>query len=134
MQNCDRLAADLLAERIEGQRIECAVASIDDYGRSIASCSHEGEDLSGWMVREGYALAFVRFSDRYVAEEHAARASEAGLWRAAVEAPWDYRAHRWEFSAQEAPECCPIKVPVRSSGPTADGRGRLRSGLSVTPR
>ena len=94
LRSCGRVAADFLADRIDGQRIECSVAAIDDYDRSIASCSHQGEDVSGWMVREGYALAFVRYSNRYVEEERVARERHAGLWRATVEPPWEYRAHR----------------------------------------
>jgi endonuclease YncB( thermonuclease family) len=116
LSSCGRVAADFLAERIEGQQIECDVVAIDDYGRSIASCIHNGEELSSWMVREGYALAFVRFSDRYAADEQAARAQQAGLWRATVEPPWEFRAKRWEFAAQEAPEGCPIKGNISEHG------------------
>lgn len=117
LRNCGKVAADFLADRIEGQLVTCEVADIDDYGRAIASCGHVGEDLSGWPVRDGYALAFVRYSDRYVPEKQAARAREAGLWRAIIEPPWEYRAHRWEFAAQEAPEGCPIKGNIsRNNG------------------
>ncbi len=116
LRSCGSVAADFLAERIEGQQIECDVAAIDDYGRSIASCAHHGEDISGWMVREGYALAFVRFSDRYAADEQAARAQQAGLWRGTVEPPWEFRAKRWAFAAQEAPEGCPIKGNISENG------------------
>lgn len=41
------------------------------------------------MVREGWALAFVRYSRNYVEEESAAH---AGLWAGAFIAPWDWRA------------------------------------------
>jgi hypothetical protein len=109
------VAAAFLAERIEGKRLECTVAAIDDYGRSIASCSHQGEDISGWMVREGHAMAFVRYSNRYTADEEAARARQAGLWRATVQPPWEYRAERWAVAEQEAPEGCPIKGNISHS-------------------
>ena len=48
---CGRLAADFLAGRIEGGAIACDVSEIDTYGRSIATCRHNGDDLSAWMVR-----------------------------------------------------------------------------------
>lgn len=117
LRKCGKVAADFLAERIEGQRIECDVAGLNTYGRAIASCSHEGEDVSGWMVREAFALAFVRYSDRYVAEEEAARTRQSGLWRATVQPPWEYRAERWAVAEQEAPEGCAIKGNIsRESG------------------
>lgn len=117
LRRCGKLAADFLADRIDGQTVVCAVASVDHYGRSIASCSYDGEDISGTLVREGYALAYVKFSDRYAAEEADARTREAGLWRATVEPPWEYRAHRWEGARQEAPEGCPIKGNIsRNNG------------------
>lgn len=109
LRSCGRLAADVLADRIESQSVECVVASVDHYGRSIASCSYEGEDISGWLVREGYALAYMKYSDRYAADEADARTREAGLWRATVEPPWEYRAHRWGAAKQQAPDGCPIK-------------------------
>lgn len=115
--HCGKLAAIFLGDRIEGQQIECVVSTIDEFGRTVASCRHQGEDLSGWLVREGYALAFVRYSDRYVADEAAARERQAGLWAATVEPPWEYRARRWAASGEEAPDSCRIKGNIsRESG------------------
>ena len=45
------------------------------------------------MVREGYALAFVKYSTVYVDDEIAAREAQRGLWSGAFIAPWDWR-HR----------------------------------------
>lgn len=50
------------------------------------------EDVDRWMARQGWALAFVRYSRSYVEEESAARAAHAGLWAGAFIAPWDWRA------------------------------------------
>ena len=43
------------------------------------------------MVAGGWALAFRRYSDIYVGQEKAARASQAGMWSGAFIAPWDWR-------------------------------------------
>ena len=43
--------------------------------------------------REGWALAFVRYSKTYVADEAAAREARRGIWSGAFIAPWDWR-HR----------------------------------------
>jgi hypothetical protein len=45
------------------------------------------------MVREGLALAFVKYSRDYVDDEVTARKQHKGLWAGAFIAPWDWR-HR----------------------------------------
>jgi endonuclease YncB( thermonuclease family) len=116
LRDCGAFVADVLDGRIRGQSIECEVLAIDEYKRRIASCSHAGEDLSTWLVSEGLALAFRRFSERLVPVEEAAKAAGRGLWQTTFEAPWDYRAHRWEAAAQEAPEGCAIKGNINRDG------------------
>jgi hypothetical protein len=68
------------------------------------------------MVREGYALAFVKFSQRFVDDEADARQRRVGLWRGEIEPPWLYRAKRWEVAAQQAPAGCPIKGNISQDG------------------
>lgn len=43
------------------------------------------------MVRDGWALAFVRYSKRYVEDEAAARTAKAGMWGGTFVEPWNYR-------------------------------------------
>ena len=116
LRDCGALVADVLARRIRGQSVECAVHAIDEYERRIASCSLAGEDLSTWLVSEGLALAFRRFSERLVPAEEEAKAAGRGLWQTMFEAPWEYRAHRWEVAAQQAPEGCAIKGNINRDG------------------
>jgi hypothetical protein len=75
------------------QAWECETTGTDRYGRSLGNCFIEGEDVSAWMVRSGWALSFVRYSHAYDADEVAARDAHAGLWSGAFIAPWDWR-HR----------------------------------------
>ena len=113
---CGRLAAEILAGRIEGATVVCKSAETDTYGRHIASCEHNGEDLSTWLVREGYALAFRKYSSRLVGLEEEARSEARGLWQGTVEPPWEFRARRWVGAAQGAPDGCPIKGTISRSG------------------
>src|SRR6202042_3687995 len=62
-----------------------------DRRRSVARCEVDGEDIQKWMVRNGWALAYVRFSHDYDADEKAARDAKAGMWQGAFIAPWDLR-------------------------------------------
>jgi endonuclease YncB( thermonuclease family) len=116
MRSCGAFAADVLAERIRGQKVECEVHSIDECDRRLASCSHAGEDLSTWLVSQGLALAFRRFSEKLVPEEEAAKAAGRGLWQTTFEAPWAYRADRWAVAVQASPEGCPIKGNINGEG------------------
>lgn len=70
----------------------CDVSGKDRYDRFLASCSIAETNINQWMVRHGWALAFVKYSSRYIAEETSARDAQAGLWSGAFIAPWDWRA------------------------------------------
>lgn len=88
---CGVTARDRLAERIGGRTITCATTGTDAYGRDLATCREGAEDLNRWLVRQGLALAFVRYARTYEADEAAARAGKDGLWAGAFVAPWDWR-------------------------------------------
>jgi endonuclease YncB( thermonuclease family) len=90
---CGIEARDRLAAYIGGRSINCAPTGTDAHGRTLAICGVAGEDLNRWMVHQGWALAFVRYSKEYVPNEEAARAARRGLWSGAFIAPWDWR-HR----------------------------------------
>ena len=75
--------------------IECEQIDRDRYGRMVAICVRDdGTDLSRWMVREGYAIAFRRYSTAYVGEEGEARAGRKGLWAGEFIDPSEYRRRR----------------------------------------
>jgi endonuclease YncB( thermonuclease family) len=90
---CGIAARERLSAHIAGRAITCASQGEDRYGRTLATCSASGENLSAWMVREGWALAYVQYSREYVADEAAARTQRRGMWAGAFIAPWDWR-HR----------------------------------------
>ena len=91
--NCGIAARDHLVRHVDGRPIACAPTRTDRYARTLAVCRLGDENLNAWMVREGFALAFVKYSTAYVAEEAEARKAQRGLWSGAFIAPWDWR-HR----------------------------------------
>lgn len=115
LRRCGVVATNRLAERIAGETVTCEVTELDAYGRSIATCSHSGQDLSAWLVAEGLALAFVRYSDRLLPLQEEAEAKQAGLWQASLEPPWEYRARRWQAAGETAPDGCAIKGNISQS-------------------
>ena len=50
-----------------------------------------GEDLGEWMVAQGWALAYRRYSLDYVDEEAEARAARRAIWTSEFVTPWEWR-------------------------------------------
>lgn len=89
---CGRRATQALRELIHGRQVRCEQTDTDRYGRIVAICyGPEGTDLNGALVAAGWALAYRRYSTRYVDEEAAARDAGRGLWRGEFVPPWDWR-------------------------------------------
>jgi endonuclease YncB( thermonuclease family) len=114
---CGVAAAKALEQLLERSPPDCEGRERDDYGRLIAICMAGEEDIGATLVIQGLALAFRRFSDDYVTEEDAAREAHRGLWQGTFEAPWEYRARRWDISKDTAPNpACPIKGNINRNG------------------
>jgi endonuclease YncB( thermonuclease family) len=88
---CGVAARDELIKHVESKPWTCHVSQVDRRGRSVARCEVDGEDIQKWMVKSGWALAYVRFSHDYDADEKDARDAKAGMWQGAFIAPWDWR-------------------------------------------
>ena len=93
---CGQRAALVLAEHIANSAIRCHPLDRDRYGRIIATCLKGSEDISKWIVANGWAVAFRRFSLDYAEDEERARRARRGLWEGTFEMPWDWRARRRE--------------------------------------
>jgi hypothetical protein len=89
--NCGIDARDRLIRHIGSRETSCTTNGKDAFGRWLATCSTNEGDLSAWLVREGFGLAFIRYSNAYVAEEAVARSAQKGMWAGAFIAPWDWR-------------------------------------------
>lgn len=71
---------DALRTYLEGKDIVCQDGNEDKYRRRLVLCFANGEDISKWMVRNGWAVAYVYFSKDYVADEAYAREHQLGIW------------------------------------------------------
>ena len=101
---CGQRAARALAGQIGGRTVACNERDRDRYGRIVAVCRYGGRDVNAWLVAQGWALAYRRYSRAYVNEELSARAARAGIWRGQFVPPWDWRrGERLSRSRREAP-------------------------------
>ena len=57
---CGAAATRALREHIAGRTVECAER--DRYGRIVAVCRVAGRDVNAWMVEQGWALAYRKYS------------------------------------------------------------------------
>jgi endonuclease YncB( thermonuclease family) len=113
---CGSEATAALARLIEGKAVRCEPAGTDRYRRTLGVCFLGQEDVNAWMVRQGHAWAFVRYSTRYVAEEEQARAKGLGIWQGEATPAWEHRARRWATAGQRTPVGCAIKGNVTARG------------------
>jgi endonuclease YncB( thermonuclease family) len=119
---CGQRAALVLADRIGAATVTCEGDERDRYGRLLAVCRARAEDLGAWLVGEGLALAYRRYSMAYVGQEDAARAAGRGIWAGTFVPPWDWRAQ--DRAQQQAPApaqaqpagSCAIKGNISSNG------------------
>ncbi len=88
-----RAATNALKKMIGDGPVRCEIEpERGKYGRAIGVCfSQDGTDLNGWLVRNGYGLAYWKYSKRYVKDEEAARRERRGLHAGTFVPPWDWR-------------------------------------------
>ncbi|OFX12426.1 MAG: hypothetical protein A2516_10065 [Alphaproteobacteria bacterium RIFOXYD12_FULL_60_8] len=84
-------AAAWLRSRLDGQTVSCVTETMDRYHRAISTCFLGGENVNETLVREGWAVAYTRYSIRYVPAEDAAKAEGRGIWRGRCDPPEAWR-------------------------------------------
>ena len=84
--------AKLELEKIIGSRkVSCIKKTKDRYKRSISICYVDENDINSLMVRSGWALAYRKYSKKYVKDEAIAKLNDAGMWSGKFIAPWKWR-------------------------------------------
>ncbi len=92
--SCGFEATDALRRHLDGAKVECVTVDQDNYGRLVAKCSANRRSINEWMVREGWATDYARYSKgAYAQAEAKARAAHRGIWSGTFETPEHYR-HR----------------------------------------
>lgn len=88
---CGAQAIQALERLIGRNTVICRTLELDRFRREVALCYLGGEEINRWMVANGWAIAYRRFSEAYVPEEDEARAARRGLWSGTFVAPSDWR-------------------------------------------
>ena len=88
---CGEFSKNLLIEKISNQKVSCIRESKDQYGRTLAECFVGKDSLSSYLVREGYAFAYRKYSNKFISDEEYAQSKSNGMWSMDFMLPWDFR-------------------------------------------
>jgi endonuclease YncB( thermonuclease family) len=119
---CGQRAALALSGKIGQRTVSCEQRDIDRYHRIVAVCRVAGEDVNGWLVSEGWAVAYRQYSSDYIRAEEVAKSAKRGIWAGTFVRPEEYR-HGTDAppvaerpSKAEQPASCAIKGNISSRG------------------
>jgi endonuclease YncB( thermonuclease family) len=92
---CGRRAAQALDEFLAASRpLRCSFVARDRYGRLVGDCKRaDGRNVQAWLVEQGLALDWPRYSNgAFATQQAAAEAAHRGVWQGRFDRPWDWRA------------------------------------------
>lgn len=91
---CGFEATDALRRHLDGATVNCVTVEADRYGRLVAKCSTQRRSINEWMVRQGWATDYARYSKGvYASAQAKAKSARRGIWSGSFEPPEHYR-HR----------------------------------------
>ncbi len=88
---CGKISTQKLQKKINNKVITCKILDIDRYKRLIGECYKKNLNLNSWLVSNGYAVAYRKYSKKYISNEINAKNEKKGLWQGKFEMPWDFR-------------------------------------------
>ena len=89
--SCGQKSTEALIKKINNQKITCKISNVDYFKRLIGECYKRKINLNAWLVSNGHAVAFRKYSKKYVSHETLAKQEKKGIWQGKFEMPWDYR-------------------------------------------
>ena len=78
---CGEHSKENLEAKVKGSNIKCISTTKDRYKRYLAKCFKGEINLNRWMVRNGHAVAYRRYSKEYIPDEDFAKENKLGLWQ-----------------------------------------------------
>ena len=79
---CGKESTLALLKKIGNRKVKCILKKNKDiYKRSIGICYIKNKDINKWLVKNGYAIAYKKYSKKYVLDEQYAKENKLGIWR-----------------------------------------------------
>ena len=89
--NCGALSTKYLKKKIGKNYIKCVPKSKDRYKRYLSICYLDELDINKWMVENGYAVAYKKYSRKYELQEQYAKENKLGIWEGTFIEPEKWR-------------------------------------------
>jgi endonuclease YncB( thermonuclease family) len=112
---CGGWITKVVTDRYSGVMARCEGVDTDRYGRTVARCTALGEDVGAWLVREGFAFAYVQYGTEYVQIERKAAAADRGLHAVRMQTPAEHRKAKRTQPVQTNGDCN-IKGNISAKG------------------
>ena len=80
-----------LKEKIGNNIVICIrELKLDPWGRTVAECFIGYESISSFMVKNGYACDYVKYSKKkYAKEQEYAKSKKLGIWKMNFDPSWE---------------------------------------------
>jgi len=90
---CGQISKEKLIEKIGNNSLNCKIEKNKDrYKRSVGECFIKEESLSVFMVRNGYAFDWPRYSKgKFAKDQEYAKMNKLGIWNMKFEYPWKWK-------------------------------------------
>ena len=89
---CGEKSTLALSKKLKKEKIKCILRDNKDrYKRNIGTCYIKKQDINAWLVKSGHALAYRKYSTKYVPEEEYAKENKLGIWRGTFMSPEKWR-------------------------------------------
>ncbi len=88
---CGQISKKQLNQKIGNKVVKCILLGKDRYKRYLAKCFKGTINLNRWMVRNGFAIAYRKYSKLYILDENLAKEEKLGLWRGTFLKPEKWR-------------------------------------------
>ncbi len=89
---CGEKSTSALKKKIKNKKIRCLIQDKKDrYKRNIGICYLKRQDINSWLVKNGYAIAYRRYSKKYIIDEQYAEDNKLGIWQGTFMEPEKWR-------------------------------------------
>jgi len=85
------MATNQLKKFINNRAIKCTSENKDRYNRYLSTCYLKKIDINSWLVKNGYAVAYKKYSKKYIFEEQFAKKNKLGIWQGTFQNPEEWR-------------------------------------------
>ena len=89
---CGEESTLALSKKLQNKEVKCILEDNKDiYKRNIGTCYIKNQDINKWLVKNGYALAYKKYSKKYVINEQYAMKNKLGIWKGSFMRPEKWR-------------------------------------------